>query len=491
MRLFITLLCSILIIIFNPQDSLRDNSQSSSLKQKNHESLNRFKRKNKVQGLAFAVFNKNETLFSDCLGKSTYGFKIDDKTVFNIQSISKNITALAIMTAIQDGLLNLDSTITAYMPSFTINSCFEDYPEQKMTLKMLLSHTAGLTHEAPIGNNFDITPCDTRDHINSINKTWLKFPVGTNYSYSNLGFDLASAIIAQKTGTGFNDYLKSRIFQPLSMTNTTSDEKEVVLNKNRTEGNIPGVKNKHYSIPLQGSGAVYTNLNDFIKYTQLLLNFGKNGNKILIDKKYLFIMFKININNYGLGTYINKDNDIWYVNHNGGGFGYGATLLWFPEYDLGSVILCNKPCKTYDICFSIINDYIKTMGLSKDSNITAVFDSINGYYFKNKIDIDKEKVFVCKCDSLYKPEWKKYIGKYTLTINGMDLKWYTKIARFFGFAYQRIKIIKAGQVLQIDGYFGQSTLKEFEPGLFFTKDNEALDFRTNSPVFRNILIQKK
>ncbi|HEY5125632.1 MAG TPA: hypothetical protein VIK14_18040, partial [Ignavibacteria bacterium] len=119
------------------------------------------------------------------------------------------------------------------------------------------------------------------------------------------------------------------------------------------------------------------------------------------------------------------------------------------------------------------------------------FDSINGYYFKNKIDIDKEKVFIYKCDSLYKPEWEKYIGKYTLTINGMELKWYIKIARFFGFAYQRISIIKEGQVLQVNGYFGKSTLKEFKPGLFFTKDNEALDFRTNIPTFKNILIQKK
>ena len=356
---------------------------------------------------------------------------------------------------------------------------------------MLLSHTAGLTHEAPVGNNFNITPCDIKDHMNSIKKTWLKFPVGTNYSYSNLGFDLAAEILAQKAGTSFNDYLKLRIFRPLSMSSSTSDDNIVLLNKNRTEGNITGVKNKHYSIPLQGSGAVYTNLNDFIKYAHLLMNYGNTTDKILIDKKFLFEMFKININNYGLGTYINKSDDVWYVNHNGGGFGYGATLLWFPEYDLGSVIFCNKPCKTYDICYSIMKEYINTMGLSKNPEITTVFDSINGYYFKNKTDIDREKVFTYECDSLYKPEWGKYIGKYTLTINGMDLKWYLKIARFFGFAYNRINIKKEGQVLHIEGYYGKSTLKEFKPGLFFTKDNEALDFRTNSPTFRNILIQKK
>jgi hypothetical protein len=91
---------------------------------------------------------------------------------------------------------------------------------------------------------------------------------------------------------------------------------------------------------------------------------------------------------------------------------------------------------------------------------------------------------------LFKPEWQKYVGKYKVILKGMDLKWYAKIAHFLGFGYQRIKIIPVGQVLQVFGDFGNSTLKEFEPGLFFTGDNEALDLRTDRPTFRNILIQK-
>jgi len=490
MKILILLLSSILITNCNPQDSLKSNSQTDSFRFKSHELLASFKNKNKIQGLAFAVFNKNQTLYSEYLGYSTNGLRINDETIFSIQSISKNITALAIMIAVQDGILNLDTPITEYLPSFTVNSCFEDSPEQKITLRMLLSHTAGFTHEASIGNNYDFTPCDTKDHINSINKTWLKFPPGTNYSYSNLGFDLASAIIAQKTGGSFNDYLKSRIFQPLSMTNSTADDKEVVMDKNRTEGNIPFIKKKHYPIPLPGSGAVYTSLIDFTKYTQLLMNYGESFNKALIDKRYIYDMCKININNYGLGTYIDKSNDILFINHNGGGFGYGATLLWFPEYDLGSVILSNKPCNTFDICFSIMNEYIKASGLLKNVRVTEEFDSLNGYYFENKATINKQKEFSFKCDTLFRPEWSKYVGKYKVILKGMDIKWYAKIARFLGFGNQRIKLMQVGQRLQVFGYFGNSKLKELEPGLFFTEDYEALDFRTDKPTFKNILIQK-
>jgi hypothetical protein len=68
-------------MLTDPQDSSKDNSPSNNFNQKGHDLLNSFKRKTKVQGLVFAIINKNETLFSDCLGKSTNGFKIDDKTV--------------------------------------------------------------------------------------------------------------------------------------------------------------------------------------------------------------------------------------------------------------------------------------------------------------------------------------------------------------------------------------------------------------------------
>lgn len=492
MRRFILLLLSILTIIDAlPQNSVKVTKQSGDLNLKVNESLSKFKQNSKVEGLAFAMFDNNKIIISKCLGKSTYGGEINTETIFSIQSISKNVTALAIMIAVQDGILNLDTPINEYLPAFKINSCFEDSVEKKITLRKILAHTAGFTHEAPIGNNYDFRPYEIQEHINSISRTWLKFPVGSNYSYSNLGFDLASAVIAQKSGLSFNDYLKLKIFQPASMFNSTADDKEVVINKNKTEGNIFGVKSKHYSISLPGSGAVYTNLNDFIKYTQLLMNYGGTSNITLIDKKYLYEMFRINTNNYGLGTYLDKSDDILYLNHNGGGFGYSATLLWFPEYNLGSVMLCNKPSDTFNFCLSIMKEYVNSLGLLKNADITLIFDNINGPYFKNKIAIDKKKIFTCKSDSLFKPDWGKYIGKYTVTTSGMDLKWYAKFAQFLGFGYQKFKIEKVGQSLRISGWSGECVLREFEPGLFFSVDNEVLDLRTDKPTYRNVMIQKK
>lgn len=456
-----------------------------------HEDLLKYRKVNNIEGLAFAIFNNKEVLYSECVGESTYGPQITEKTLFSIQSISKNITALAVMLAVQEGLLDLDTPISNYLPSFKVNSCFETKPEQRITIRMLLSHTAGFTHEAPIGNNYDYKACTKQDHHNSIMKTWLKFPSGKSYSYSNLGFDLTAAIIEQKSGLSFNEYLKLKIFTPLGMLSSTTEDQDFISNQDKTDGNIPWVKKKHYSIPLIGSGAVYTNLVDFISYVQLLMNFGQIDRETLIDQKYLLEMFKINTINYGLGTYIDKKNDILFVNHNGGGYGYSATLLWFPEYNLGSVILCNNPVNTFDFCFSRLEEYINTIKTSKNSLTTDKFDTLNSEYFNNKSLKDKPIPFTCSCDPSLKSDWNKYVGKYKIITEGVELKWFADAAYFLGFGYQKLFIFKEGQLLKFKGSFGEGTLQEVETGLFLTQDNEVLNLKLDQPTFRNIKIQKK
>jgi CubicO group peptidase (beta-lactamase class C family) len=492
MKWIILLLSSILIVNdVVPQTLTKNNNQPDDSNFKIIESLSGFKQKSKVAGLAFALFDNHHLIASKCLGRSTYGNEINDETIFSIQSISKNVTALAVMTAVEDGILNLDTPVTEYLPDFRINSCFEDSAEQKITLRTILSHVAGFTHEAPVGNNYDFRPCETREHINSISQTWLKFPVGSNYSYSNLGFDLASAVIAGESGLSFDEYLKLRIFQPVGMLNSTVDDEEVIMNYNRTEGDIFGLKNKHYTIPLPGSGAVYSSLNDMVKYTQLLMNYGATRNDTIIEKKSLFEMFRINTNNYGLGTYIDNSDDILYINHNGGGFGYSASLLWFPEYNLGSVLLCNKPASTFDFCISVMKAYIKSKGLEKNQSVTKIFEELDGRYFKNRTEPDRRQIFTCTNDTVYKQDWENYIGKYIVLLNGMDLKWYARLAQFLGFGYQKFKIKKVDQSLRISGWTGESVLRELEPGLFSSADNEILDFRTDKATYRNIMIRKK
>jgi CubicO group peptidase (beta-lactamase class C family) len=449
-----------------------------------------FKSRNKIGGLAFALFTNDTIIWEQCLGQSTYGFPVNDSTLFNIQSVSKNFTALAVMIAVQEHLVDLDTPIAAYLPDFRINSCFEENPQARITLRMLLSHTAGLTHEAPQGNNYDYTNCPFDKHIRSIDETWLKFPAGEGYSYSNLGMDLAASIVEKSSGMPFNTFLRKKIFEPLNMKSSTIDDGKVVSNTNRTEGTIKGVRSTHVQIPLMGSGAVYTNLSEMTGYTRMLMNGGSYRGREIISHAYLDTMFTIRSENYALGTYIDRDNDTWYINHNGGGYGYSATMIFFPEYNLGAVMLCNKTVNCFHFSMTMMDKYIKESGLPKDTSVTRKMNNLNGRYLSDPALFNEFKQSTCPGDTLFKEEWSRYTGKYAMRLKNYDFRWYVRVLLSLGFFRENVYIFKSDQALVMQHNGAHSILSEYEPGLFFTSGGEVLDFRGRTPVFKNVEMKK-
>lgn len=108
-----------------------------------------------IPGLAVALVDADRTLWVEGFGHIDRrgSAPVTADTLFSVQSMSKLFTATAVMRTVAAGRLDLDAPITTYLPGFTVHSAFEEHPEQKITLRMLLSHTAGFTHEAPVGNN--------------------------------------------------------------------------------------------------------------------------------------------------------------------------------------------------------------------------------------------------------------------------------------------------------------------------------------------------
>lgn len=449
----------------------------------------------KNSGYAVAVFDNKSVLWKECFGLSTYNKKVNDEMLFSIQSTSKNFTALAMMFALQDGLIDLDSAITKYLPDFKVNSCFEQNPQKKITIRLLLTHAAGLTHEAPVGNNYNFKFNSYDDHYNSIRNTWLKFPVGSKSSYSNLGFDLAAQIIERVSGMSFSEYIKNKIFEPLSMTFTTTDENEIVANKNRTEGIARAQTEKHIKIPLIGSGAVYSNINDMIKYVQFQMNYGNTGDRQLLAKKYLYEMYSYG---FGTGNSRNKELNTYILGHSGGGFGFTSDMRWSSDSKIGCVILHNMDhisggTFTNQFGSILVKDYIaQNKNITKD---TSFFNKgfktvkvLNKYYSdqrNNQLQVKESPM-----DSIYKEEWKKYIGKYKV-ITGWNFKWYARLATTFGYKIYPSEIVKKDDALYLKSdAIAETKLKEYLPGLFFTNAGEALDFRNKVPTYGNIELKK-
>jgi CubicO group peptidase (beta-lactamase class C family) len=131
-----------------------------------------------VPGMAIAIVDDEKILWQQVFGHTSRNKdrSIYPETVFSIQSMSKSFAALGVLMAVQDGLLDLDEPITTYLPDFTVNSPYEEHPEKKMTLRHLLAHRAGFTHEAPVGGNFDCRPHSFEEHVLSISDSWLRYP---------------------------------------------------------------------------------------------------------------------------------------------------------------------------------------------------------------------------------------------------------------------------------------------------------------------------
>ncbi len=173
------------------------------------EEIPRLMKEQGVPGISVAVVDDHGIVWSAGFGVTDTDDPdpVTPDTIFSVQSTSKAFTATAVLLAVEDGLVDLDTPITTYLPDFSVHSIFEDHPESRITLRYLLSHTAGFTHEAPVGNNWDLDADSFDAHIRSISDTWLRFPVGSGYAYSNLGIDLAGYILEAVSGQPFADYV--------------------------------------------------------------------------------------------------------------------------------------------------------------------------------------------------------------------------------------------------------------------------------------------
>ena len=307
-----------------------------------------------VPGAAVAIVDDRSILWQMTFGRTHRegGHPITEETLFSIQSMSKSFTALGILMAAQEGLLDLDTPITEYIPDFTVNSPYEEHPERKMTLRILLSHKAGLTHEAPVGGNFDDRPHTFNEHVLSISDSWLRYPVGYRYSYSNLGIDLAGYILQEKAGMPFWDYIHDKVFDPIGMKHSTMDVEKIMESTSRAVGHV-SAKSKVEDgipvfIPMIPAGGVYTNLLDMARYMQFHLNKGiVDGIQILerglIDQMHApSIPEKHQRAGYGLCLVKNLISLTYNLQHGGGGYGFITSMVMYPEIKLGVVTLCNS-----------------------------------------------------------------------------------------------------------------------------------------------------
>jgi CubicO group peptidase (beta-lactamase class C family) len=469
-----------------------------------------------IPGLAIAIVDDQNVLWEEGFGYTDWDRKmpITPSTLFSIQSMSKSFTATAAMIAAQDGLVDLDAPITDYLPDFTVNSIFEEHPEQKMTMRILLSHTAGFPHDPTYGGNFDglygAPPYSFEKHIASISDTWLMFPVGSRYSYSNIGIDLAGYVLQVRSGMPFVQYVQKKIFDPLGMKDSTLDYLQVRANATRAIGQMEAPIRPPVDFQLIPSGGVWTSAEDMARYLRFHINKGTLGSSRLLREDLAETMYTppnlpalgaYGDTGYAMGVTVDNRNNTRHFQHGGGGFGFNSSMVWYPDLKLGSVVLTNFP-QPDGYCVELSEDVLESIMMSNiplyhQRAISAVkIPPAYPFFRKPPVlsDADLKALIASKAlsmgaahqsaaqeDEAAKQRRNAAVGTY--------------IATAWGFPVDKISIGETDGKLTWT-YHGDmmisesTTLTEVQPGLFFSTEGNLVDLRGPIRLIDNVRLVK-
>ena len=146
---------------------------------------------------------------------------IDGNTFFNIASVSKQFTAVAILKLQEEGKLDINNSIYDIHPNLTKHLPKKREPFSKITVKDLMAHSSGIPDSRPrTDRNFTLTATDMQSIEYMKNLKELNFEPGTQYEYMNPTFQLLYVIIEELSGKSFEQYMREEIFSPAGMEET-------------------------------------------------------------------------------------------------------------------------------------------------------------------------------------------------------------------------------------------------------------------------------
>ncbi len=291
---------------------------------------------------------------------------VTTQSEFRIASMTKSFTAMAILKLRDEGKLKLDDPAEKYVPEMkNIHYLTTDAP--KVTIRNLLTHTAGYPEDNPWG---DRQLADSDDELLALYRKGVSFSTnpGTGYEYSNLGFATLGYIIKKVSGKTYEQYITENILQPLGMMHTYWEYTKVP--KNELAHGYRWLNNQWVEQPLlhDGSygamGGLITSIEDFTKYVALHLSAWPARNDAEAgpvkrssiremqypwDLSYLTPEAKtssgklcptVSAYAYGLRWAKDCENHV-YIGHTGGLPGFGSQWNTLPDYGVGVICFAN------------------------------------------------------------------------------------------------------------------------------------------------------
>ena len=302
-------------------------------------------------GVAVLVMVDGQIVYAQGQGLSDVETQapITPETVFDLASVSKQMTAIAILILMEQGALQLDDPIRDYLPEW------EDLdPDNPVLISHLLHHTSGIedyTGDAWQGSEADFASLDLEAHLTWVNDQEPIAAPGVEFVYNNSGYGLLALIVQRVSGQPFARFMKTEVFAPLSMTQTLVYEQLGQTIPNQATGYL--VDDNGDSEPstfpslMTGDGNVFSSLADLARYDRALRQ------NTLIAAETLALAFAPGEfadgsvidddgESYGMGWQVAAD----YVHHSGSWLGTSTYYRHYLEPEVSIIVLSND--EAYD-----------------------------------------------------------------------------------------------------------------------------------------------
>lgn len=297
---------------------------------------------NKFPGVAVAVAVKGELVWSEGFGYANQAEKekVDpSNSLFRIGSISKPLTAAALVKLVEAGKIDLDAPIQDYVPEFPKK-------KHKVTLRQLAGHLAGIRHYR--GREFLSTKKyeTVREGLDIFKDDALLSPPGEKYSYSSYGWNLISAAIETAADEAFLDYMQQAVFDPLKLTKTFPDHADRETPKRVS---FYEISNDKVSVAPYVDNSYKWAGGGFISTAEDMIQFAHGhiyGDYLQAESLALLTTSQVTNKgkktNYGLGWRCGEDKKgrKWF-GHSGGSVGGTSYLIIYPEEEIVVVTLVN------------------------------------------------------------------------------------------------------------------------------------------------------
>jgi CubicO group peptidase (beta-lactamase class C family)/pimeloyl-ACP methyl ester carboxylesterase len=333
-----------------------------------------------VSGVVAVIGRRDKILCNEAVGLRDIDARrpMTQNTLFRIASMTKPITSVGLMILVDEGRVSIDDNVEKYLPEFrgqmvvasrTKDTVTLKKPQRPIKIRDLLTHTSGLASTGEMPGLADLAEKRDRtlaEGVLAVSQRPLNFEPGSQWAYSNFGIDTLGRIVEVVAEQPYENFLKTRIFEPLGMTDTAFYPNWEQLNRTATAYDFKNGKlvaltahhiapgeNVRYPFP---AGGLYSTGSDLAKFYQMMLGRGSYQGRRILSEKAVAAMTSLQTGDlkagfvpgmgFGLGVgYVREPVGVTRMLSVGsfGHGGYYATQAWVdPKQDFFIVLMIQR-----------------------------------------------------------------------------------------------------------------------------------------------------